>query len=131
VATKKITDLSAAGSVTADDLLLTVDMAGPTTYKITVANFFGSVPSNALFTANVTVYGTTTANTLVATGNTTFNTGNTFVTANNVMIKRTATPAATTDVVSAGTIGLLWSDGNYIYLQANATHNKRVAIATW
>lgn len=131
MATKKITDLSAAASVTADDLLLTVDMAGPTTYKITVANFFASIPTPATFTANVAVQGTLTANAAVATGNVTINTGNTFLTANNLLLKRTVTPANTIDVVGAATVGLTWSDGNYIYVQANNTHVKRVAISTW
>ncbi len=130
MATKKITDLSAASSVTSDDLLLTVDMAGPTTYKITVANFFASVPTPAVFTANVAVQGTLAANVVSAVGNVTFNTAN-YVTANNLIVKRSVTPANSTDGANASHVGLMWTDATSIYLQANATHIKKVALSTF
>lgn len=130
MATKKITDLSAASAVTGDDLLLTVDMAGPTTYKITVANFFASVPSQATFTANLTVQGSMTANGVTAVGNVTFNTAN-FVTANNLIVKKSVTPANSTDGANSSLVGLMWFDAGYLYLQANATHIKRAALSTF
>lgn len=130
MASKKITDLTATTSVTADDLLITVDMSGPTSYKITIADLVNNIPSNTLFSANVTVYGKTTANAATFAGNTDVNTAY-YLNANNLVIKRTTTPANTTDVLSATSIGLMWSDGDYIYVQANATHNKRAAVATW
>lgn len=130
MATKKITDLSAATSVSADDLLLVVDMAGPTTFKITVANFFANVVASATFAANVALQATTTANTLNATGNVTFNTAS-YVTANNMIIKRSVTPANSTDGANASLVGLMWSDSNNIYFQANSTHIKKVALSTF
>ena len=130
MATKKITDLSAATSVSSDDLMLVVDMAGPTTYKITVANFFSSITANATFAANVALQGTTTANTLTATGNVTFNTAG-FVTANNVIIKKSTTPSSSTDGANSSLVGLMWTDANYIYVQANATYIKRVSLSSF
>lgn len=62
---KKITDLTALSSATSDDVLVIVDApagASPETKKITVANFFGNVQANAVFTqpikltSNVFVY---------------------------------------------------------------------------
>lgn len=130
MATKKITELTAATGVAANTLLVVVDSSGPTTSKIQVKDFVNSIPSNATFAANVSLLSTTTANTLTASGNVTFNTAN-FVSANNLLIKKTNTPASTTDVLSSAAVGLMWSDGSYIYLQANATHVKRVALSTW
>ena len=108
--------------------MVIVDMSGPTTYKMTIAAFTNAIPSNANFTANVAVQGTFTANAVTASGNVSFNTAN-YVTANNLVLKKTTTPANTTDV--PGVVGSLWSDGSYIYYQANTTNVRRVAIATW
>lgn len=129
MASRKITDLSALTSTSGDDLLVVVDMAGPTTYKMTISAFTNAIPSNTNFLANVTSAGVLTANVLTATGNVTFNTGNTYLTANNLVLKKSTTPANTTDV--PGVVGSLWSDGSYLYYQSNTTNVRRVAISTW
>ena len=105
-------------------------MAGPTTFKITVANFFANVVTAAAFSANVELRSTTTANTLNATGNVSFNTTSYF-TANNMIVKRTVTPANSTDGANSSLVGLMWADSNNIYFQANATHIKKVALTTF
>lgn len=130
MAAKKITDLTAVTSMTGDDLIVIVDSSGPTTYKMTVADFCNNIPSNTTFSANVTMNLNLTANTATATGNVNFNTAN-YLNANNIIIKKTNTPANSTVVVSSGGTGHMWSDGSHIYYQANATHTKRVALSTW
>lgn len=130
MASKKITDLTAVTSVTADDLIIVVDLAGPTTYKMTIANFVNSIPSNTGFAANVSILGNLAANTASFVGNTDFNTAK-YVVANNLILKKTTSPASSTTGVTAADVGLIWTDGSFIYAQANATHYKRVAIATW
>jgi len=130
VASKKITDLSAQTGVTADDLIIVVDMAGPTTYKITVANLVNSIPSNTSFAANVAIIGELTANAATFAGNVSADTIK-YVVANNFLVKKTTTPSSSTDSVTAADIGKFWSDGSFLYAQANATHYKRVAIATF
>lgn len=131
MATKKISELASLSTATGDDLLIVVDASGPTTYKMNVSQWYANVQVDVVFNANVTARGTFTANAVVATGNVTFNTGNTFLTANNLVVKRSTTPASVTDVANSGTVGLIWTDGSYLYVQANSTHNKRVAVSTW
>lgn len=131
MATKKISELTAVTSVLANTLVVVVDSSGtPTTAKIQFKDVVNSIPSNASFSANVSVLGSLTANAVSATGNVSFNSAN-FTTANNLLLKKTTTPANTTDVTSSSTVGQIWSDGSYLYFQANATHLKRVAISTW
>lgn len=131
MASKKITDLSAQTGVTADDLIIIVDMAGPTTYKLTIANLCNSIPSNTNFTANVSVSGTLAANIASFVGNVSVDTATKYLVVNNFIVKKTTTPSSSTDTVTAADVGKIWTDGSYLYAQANATHYKRVAIATW
>lgn len=105
-------------------------MAGPTTYKITVANFFSNVSTPTVYTANVDVKANMTANVLTATDNVSFNTAK-FFTANNMVVKRSVTPANSTDGANSSLVGLMWFDASYLYVQANATHIKRAALTTW
>ena len=70
MADRKVTELTALSSVTRDDLLLVVnDPNGtPESRKITVGNFFGTIPATTAFSSNVSFTGTTvsfTANTFV------------------------------------------------------------------
>lgn len=130
MATKKISELSAVTAVAANTLLVVVDSTGPSTAKIQLKDVVNNIPSNTLFSANVSIQGTTTANVVTATGNVTFNTTN-YLIANNVLLKKTTTPASSTDSVTAADVGKFWSDGNFLYFQANATHYKRVAISTF
>ena len=125
MATKKITELTATTNVAANSVFLVVDPSGPTTLKIAFSDMVNSIPSNANFAANVAVTGT-----LAATGNVTVDTAK-FLVANNVLLKKGTTPANTNDVLNSSSVGLIWSDGSYIYFQSNTTTVKRVAISTW
>jgi hypothetical protein len=131
MASKKISELTAATNVAANSILVVVDTTGPTTKKITVADFVNSVPSNANFQANVSVLGFLAANGGSFAANVSQD-GNNYFSVNNITIAKTATPANTTDVaVAAGGVGQIWTDGSHIYVRANTTNLKRVAIATW
>ncbi len=59
MADKKVSQLTALTTTAAPDLLMIVDDPNgtPVSKKITVKSFFGSVPSNTVFSANVTVSG--------------------------------------------------------------------------
>jgi hypothetical protein len=128
VASKKITDLSAQTGVTADDLMIVVDMAGPTTYKITVANFVNSIPSNANFQANVSIAGSLVANSAALTGNVVINTGNIWTTVNGFVISKSTTPSNSTNVSTSAGVGSMWSNGTYLFVQANSTYVARVQL---
>lgn len=70
MADRKVTELTALSSVTRDDLLLVVNDPGGASEsrKITIGNFFGTIPAVTSFRANVAFTGTTvsfTANTFV------------------------------------------------------------------
>lgn len=128
MASRKISELTAATALAAADYFPFVVASGPTTQRITVANFCNNIPSNTLFSANVTTQQRLVANVITASGNVDFNTTN-YLNSNNLIIKKSNTPASNTDVPGAGTIGLIWGDGSFIYMQANATHLKRAALS--
>lgn len=129
MASKKITDLTALSVVTPDDLILVVDMAGPTTNKVTAANFFGNVTPNTVFQANTTVNGILKANsTVVAVGNVSTTA---YMITNNFISTKNNTPATSTTGVTAAELGMIWSDGNFLYVQANTSAYKRVAVVTF
>jgi len=130
MASRKISELTAATALAAADYIPFVVASGPTTQRITIANFCNNIPCNTLFSANVTTQQRLVANVVTASGNVDINTAN-YLNSNNLIIKKTTTPSGTTDVPGSGTVGLIWSDGSFIYCQANATHIKRVAISTW
>lgn len=105
---KKVSELSAITTATADDLLYIVNDPGgtPESFKITVKNAFESnVVANAQFGGTLT--------------------------ANSVTSRYSSTPADATAVPSGFQIGAIWSDGSYIYVVTGASALKRVAIATW
>lgn len=130
MASRKITDLSVYTTITANDLLVVVSIAGPTTYKMTLASLVNAIPSNANFLANVSVSGSLAANTITASGNVVFKTAN-YLVSNNFIVTKNNTPANSTSGVIAGEAGIIWSDGSYIYLQANSTSYKRVLASTF
>jgi hypothetical protein len=131
LSSKKISELTAATGVVANSLVVVVDTAGPTTKKITVQDFVNSIPSNTTFAMTVTVNGNATLN-AVSVGANMSQGGNNYFSVNNITIAKTTTPANTTDVaVAAGGVGQLWTDGSYIYVRANTTNIRRVAVATW
>lgn len=121
MADKKVTSLTAATSVTDDDLFMVVDdPAGtPASKKLTVGALFGSVPSAAVFTKDVTVSGdnaTISANTLFSGA------GNLILTSGTPTSNK---PSLTIPPVSSGSI---WFDDNYIYVAVNSTTIKRAAL---
>ena len=75
MADKKVTALTAATSVAAEDLFMVVDNPSgtPASKKVSVTNIFGSVPTAAVFTKDVTVSGD---NATVSANNTFSGTGN-------------------------------------------------------
>jgi hypothetical protein len=130
LASKKISELTAVTGVTNDDLMIVVDMAGPTTNKITVKDFVNSIPSNTSFAANVSVSGVLTGNVVTVTGNATFDSAN-YLVGNNVIVKKTTVPSSSTDTVTAADVGKIWVVDGFLYYQANATHYRRVAGSTF
>ncbi len=104
---KKISELTALTAPSADDLLVIVDdpSGNSATKQVTVGNFFNNAA------ANVTV-------------------GNTYyLSANNFVIRRRATPAA-----SSGTSdlqGSIWFDTNYIYVAVANGTIKRAALSSF
>ena len=111
---KKVTELTAATAVTADDLMYVVDdpLGTPTSKKITTKQF---LESNA--TANVVANGS-----LVVVGR---------AVSNSATFTYTSTPANANSVPAGFAVNTVWSDGNYIYVVTGAASLKRVAIATW
>lgn len=131
MASKKISELTAATNVAANSLMVVVDTTGPTTKRITVQDFVNSIPSNATFQSTMTVNGNAVLNAASFAANV-VQAGNNYFSVNNVTIAKNTTPSSTTDVASAaGGIGQIWSDGSYVYVRANTTNIKRVAISTW
>ena len=55
MADKKVSQLASLASTTREDLLYVVDDPNgtPTSKKITIKNFFGAVPSNIVFNAQI------------------------------------------------------------------------------
>lgn len=117
-------------AVASGDLVIVYDTAGGSVTRMTMANFMNTVPSAVNFSANVTVLGTTTANVTNFTGNVTV-AGTKYLVTNNFVVTKNNSPASSTTGVVAGDLGIMWSDGSFIYVQANNTHYKRVAVATW
>ncbi len=120
---KKITDLTTTTAYTGDDLFIVVDQAGPTTMKMTAANLFANVPANTVFSQNVAMSAQ-----LTLTGNTT---STKHIVSNNFIVTKNNTPASSTTGVAAAEVGMMWADGDYLYVQANTTAYKRVALATF
>lgn len=102
---KKVTDLVAASTVAATDLMYIVrDPSGtPTSNSVTV-NTFITANLNASY-ANVTA-----ANILC---------GNGVVHANTVKINYQYTPTSNTDVPAGASNGSIFFDSNYLYIVAN------------
>jgi len=129
MATKKITELTAANTLSGNSLLVAVtDPSGAaTTKKITVSNFFGNVATNTVFTANVSLTANTTANNLTITfANTITLTVNTGTFTNTLSIPYRQTPANST----ALTIGnnAIFHDTNFLYVAVSNNITKRVSL---
>ena len=103
---KKISELAASVSPSADDLLVIVDSpaSGAVTKKVTVANLLGNT------TANVTI-----SNTAV-------------LSAKNIVVRRKETPSSSATSDQQGSI---YFDDNYLYLAISNGAIKRVALSTF
>lgn len=126
MADKKVSQLTALTTTAAPDLLLIVDDPNgtPLSKKVTIKTFFGSVPANTVFTANVTTRGNKVqhASNVVVTKATTVNT---FITT----LKTTpSTNNATTESLS---VGQMFFTNTHLYIAVNATTIKRVALNTF
>lgn len=126
MADKKVSQLTALTSTAAPDLLLIVDDPNgtPLSKKVTIKTFFGAVPANTVFTANVTTRGNKVqhASNVVVTKATTVNT---FITT----LKTTpSTNNATTESLS---VGQMFFTNTHLYIAVNATTIKRVSLTTF
>lgn len=132
MATKKITELPAANTLSGSSLLVAVtDPSGAaTTRKVTVANFFGNVTTNTVYNANVALNANTTANNLTVTfANTTTLNVNTGTFVNTLIIPYRSTPANSTAVSISN--NAIFHDGNFLYVAVGTNITKRVALSTF
>jgi hypothetical protein len=132
MATKKITELTAANTLSGNSLLVAVtDPAGAaTTRKITVANFLGNVTTNTVYNANVTLNANTTANNLSVTfANTTTLNVNTGTFVNTLIIPYRSTPANSTAISISN--NAIFHDGNFLYVAVGNNITKRATLSTF
>jgi len=126
MADKKVTQLTSLTTTAAPDLLMIVDDPNgtPVSKKITLKNFFGFVPSNTVFSANVTVRG----NRAQFASN--VNVTKTF-TANTVKITFGTTPASNNATTVGMAVGEMRFTNTYLYIAVNSTTIKRVTLSTF
>ena len=126
MADKKVTQLTSLTTTAAPDLLMIVDDPNgtPVSKNITVKNFFGAVPSNTVFSANVT----TTGNRVQLASN--VNVTKT-LTANTVKITFGATPGSNNATTVGMAVGELRFTNTHLYIAVNATTIKRVSLGTF
>jgi len=126
MADKKVTQLTSLTTTAAPDLLMIVDDPNgtPVSKKITLKNFFGAVPSNTVFSANVTVRG----NRAQFASN--VNVTKTF-TANTVRITFGTTPASNNATTVGMAVGEMRFTNTYLYIAVNSTTIKRVTLSTF
>jgi len=132
MATKKITELTAANTLSGNSLLVAVtDPSGAaTTKKITVANFLGNVSTNTSFNSNVLFAANTIANNFAVTfANATTLTVNTGTFTNTLIIPHRATPANSTALVIGN--NAIFHDGNFLYVAVGNNVTKRVSLSTF
>jgi hypothetical protein len=126
MADKKVSQLTALTTTAAPDLLMIVDDPNgtPVSKKITVKNFFGSVPSNTVFSANVTVSGNRAQ--FASNVNVTKT-----LTANVVKITFGTTPGSNNATTVGMAVGEMRFTNTHLYIAVNATTIKRVALGTF
>jgi hypothetical protein len=126
MADKKVSQLDSLTTAAAPDLLMIVhDPNGtPTSKKITVKNLFGSVGSNTVFSANVTVRGNRAQ--FASNVNVTKT-----LTANTVKITYGSTPASNNATTVGMAVGELRFTNTYMYIAVNATTIKRVPLSVF
>lgn len=96
----------------------------PVSKKITVKAFFGAVPANTVFNANVTV----TGNKFRSAANAVFTKT---ITTNNVIWTLGSVPATNNAATESKSTGQAWFSNTYLYIAVNATTIKRVALSTF
>ena len=126
MADKKVTQLDSLTTATASDLLMIVDDANgtPVSKKITIKNLFGTVGSNTVFSANVTVRGNRAQ--FASNVNITKT-----LTANTVKITLGTTPGSNNATSVGMAVGELRFTNTHVYIAVNATTIKRVALSTF
>lgn len=132
MATKKITELPAANTLSGNSLIVAVtDPSGAaTTRKITVANLFGNVSTNTTFNATVALTANVTVNNLAVTSaNVTTLTVNTGTFPTTLIIPHKATPANSTALVIGN--NAVFHDGNFLYVAVGNNVTKRVPLSTF
>jgi hypothetical protein len=126
MADKKVSQLPSLTTTAAPDLLMIVDDPNgtPVSKNITVKNLFGAIPSNTVFSANVTVRG----NRAQFASN--VNVTKTF-TANTVKITCGSTPASNNATIVGMAVGEMRFTNNYLYIAVGSTTIKRIALGTF
>lgn len=126
MADKKVTELTAATDVTADDLLMVVnDPNGtPGSKKVSVNTFFKNVRANTAIRGTFTTSANNTinGNKMTVTANTTFS-GNLRMTSD--------TPGSNNASTEGYGVGSIWYDSNYIYIATASGTIKRVALSVF
>jgi len=126
MADKKVTELTAATSATADDLLMIVDdpSGTPASKKISLNNFFASVPANTTISGTFATSKDSTirGSAMTVTANTTFN-GNLRMSSN--------TPSSNNASSEGYGVGSIWFDADYIYVATASGTIKRVALSVF
>ena len=126
MADKKVTQLTALTTTAAPDLLMIVDDPNgtPVSKKITVKSFFGAIPSNTVFSANVTVSGNRVQ--LASNVNITKT-----LTANTVKITFGSNPGSNNATSVGMGVGEIRFTNTHLYIAVNSTTIKRVALDTF
>lgn len=126
MADKKVTQLSSLTTTAAPDLLMIVDDTNgtPVSKSVTVKNFFGAVPSNTVFSANVT----TTGNRVQLASN--VNITKT-LTANTVRITFGDTPGSNNATSVGMSVGEIRFTNTHLFIAVNSTTIKRISLDTF
>jgi hypothetical protein len=126
MADKKVSQLDSLTTTAAPDLLMIVDdpTGTPVSKKMTVKSFFGAVPSNTVFSANVTVRGNRAQ--FASNVNITKT-----LTANTVKITFGTTPGSNNATSVGMGVGELRFTNTHVYIAVNATTIKRIALSTF
>jgi hypothetical protein len=124
MADKKVSQLTALTTTAAPDLLMIVDDPNgtPVSKKITIKNLFGAVPSNTVFSANVTVRGNRAQ--FASNVNITKT-----LSANTVKITLGSAPSSNNTTTEGWDVGQMRFTNTYIYIAVNPTTIKRVALS--
>lgn len=138
MADERISDLSTITDISGTDLLLIIkDRVGQTkvSHKISLNEFFESIPANTTFAGDLTVEGNVylEGDNLSISSNTNI-TGNMIVksleiSSNGIIINNKLTPA--NNSVPAIDVGKFFYDENYLYVKVAEDTIKRVALSSF